>query len=65
MSVVVKLVKEVDGKVVKSVVLSGSDLKLLLSGIFYAKSKDYYKPRVKNYDLIYKKIYRIVNTVIR
>ena len=65
MGAVFRIVKEVDGGLIKSVVLSEANLKLVMSGIFYAKSKDYHGPRKKQYDVVYSKFYEIVNSGVK
>ncbi len=65
MKIVYRLVKEIDGKVINSGVLSKNDLGLVMGAIFYAKTKDYYKPRVDSYSVVYKKIKAILEGVKR
>ncbi len=65
MSCKFKLIEEIDGRVTNCVVFSKEELCLVMSGIYYAKIKDYHKPRQKNYDKVYRKIFGIVNGVSR
>jgi len=58
-------VKEVDGRETKAVVLSRNDVGLVLSGIYYARAKDYYAPRKKSYELVHVKIAKVAGGVIK
>lgn len=65
MTVVFRLVKEVDGKVTASEVLSVKDVGLVLGGVYYAKVKDYHGPRKAAYDLVYRKIFRVAKGAVK
>ena len=64
MSIVFRLVKEVDGKATKFKTFSKNEIDLIMGGIYYAKVKDYHGPRKRAYDLVYSKIYMVVNGAI-
>ena len=51
----------IDGKEKRSCSFTGTELKLLMYGLGYAKLKDYYGPRKLLYDKIYKKISGVKN----
>ena len=46
----------VDDKEKRSCSFTRLDIKQILEGLLYAKTKDYYRERKKRYDEIYKKI---------
>ncbi len=56
MVIVFRLIKEVDGKEVDSLPVSMNDFGLIVTGIIYAKQKDYHKPRIDSYQVIIDKI---------
>ena len=61
--VYVLIKKNKAGVVLQEVVLSKADLDLILQGVYYAKIKDYYDVRKKEYGLVYSKIWHFVTGV--
>ena len=64
MSTVFRFVKEVDGKVAVSSVLSKQQVAWLLQGVYYARNKEYYEPRKKGYGVVYRKVWRVSKGVV-
>ena len=55
--------QSLDGKVLKSIVFTEDDLKNMMQGIYYAKVKDFYKPRKDAYVKNYHKLYELLKWV--